>query len=334
MGVKALDIKEIISRGEKVDIEFKSWEKIKDIKELIRILTKESVAMANTKGGYILLGVEDSGEVTGCNDYDAQKILEGIYDRTMPKLFTEIEEIVINNKTVLSIIIPKGNCVYATSSGGVYKRLGKNTKPMFPEEFPTMEFRKVNNDFSNIVIEDSNENDIDSLEVYKIKERLKARDPESTLPLLDDRSFLKDLSLVREINNNIKLTVAGMLFIGKESSINRALPQSEIIYLHYSDTNKTEYDKRMDFKLPIISSLDRITEIIDSNNPITNIQVGLFRLEVKDFPRNVFQEAILNAICHRDYQSNGAIYIKHYSDKIIIENPGGFPEGIDRKSVV
>lgn len=334
MGVKALDIKEIISRGEKVDIEFKSWEKIKDIKELIRILTKESVAMANTKGGYILLGVEDSGEVTGCNDYDAQKILEGIYDRTMPKLFTEIEEIVINNKTVLSIIIPKGNCVYATSSGGVYKRLGKNTKPMFPEEFPTMEFRKVNNDFSNIVIEDSNENDIDSLEVYKIKERLKARDPESTLPLLDDRSFLKDLSLVREINNNIKLTVAGMLFIGKESSINRALPQSEIIYLHYSDTNKTEYDKRMDFKLPIISSLDRITEIIDSNNPITNIQVGLFRLEVKDFPRNVFQEAILNAICHRDYQSNGAIYIKHYSDKIIIENPGGFPEGINENNII
>ena len=38
-----MDIKEIISRGEKVDIEFKSWEKIKDIKELIRILTKESV---------------------------------------------------------------------------------------------------------------------------------------------------------------------------------------------------------------------------------------------------------------------------------------------------
>lgn len=334
MGVKALDIKEIISRGEKVDIEFKSWEKIKDIKELIRILTKESVAMANTKGGHILLGVEDSGEVTGCNDYDAQKILEGIYDRTMPKLFTEIEEIVINNKTVLSIIVPKGNCVYATSSGGVYKRLGKNTKPMFPEEFPTMEFGKVNNDFSNIVIEDSNENDIDSLEVYKIKERLKARDPESTLPLLDDRSFLKDLSLVREINNNIKLTVAGMLFIGKESSINRALPQSEIIYLHYSDTNKTEYDKRMDFKLPIISSLDRITEIIDSNNPITNIQVGLFRLEVKDFPGNVFQEAILNAICHRDYQSNGAIYIKHYSDKIIIENPGGFPEGINENNII
>ena len=43
------------------------------------------------------------------------------------------------------------------------------------------------------------------------------------------------------------------------------------------------------------------------------MQVGLFRMEVKDFPTNVFQEAILNAICHRDYSSNGAIFVKHYN---------------------
>lgn len=77
-----------------------------------------------------------------------------------------------------------------------------------------------------------------------------------------------------------------------------------------------------------------MTDIIESSNYITNIQIGLFRLEVKDFPKNVVQEAILNAICHRDYQSNGAIYIKHYSDKIEIENPGGFPEGINESNII
>jgi len=181
---------------------------------------------------------------------------------------------------------------------------------------------------------DSSEEDIDSLEVYKIKEKLKIRDPESTLPLMDDKSFLKDLHLIKEKDNKIKLTVAGMLFVGKESSINRTIPQAEIIYLHYSDINKTEYDKRIDLKVPIISALDRLTEIIESSNYITNIQIGLFRLEVKDFPKNVFQEAILNAICHRDYQSNGAIYVKHYSNKIVIENPGGFPEGINENNII
>lgn len=329
-----MNIEEIISKGERIDVEFKSWEKIKNKKELIKILVKESVAMANTNGGVILLGVEDNGDITGCKDYDIQYILEGIYDRTIPKLFNNIEEVFINNKVILIINIIKGNNVYATSSGQIYKRLGKNTKPMFPEEYSMIQSKKVNNDFSNIIIDESKEEDIDTLEVYKIKERLKARDPESTLPFLDDKSFLKDLFLIKEKEGKIKLTVAGLLFVGKESSMSRILPQAEIIYLHYSDNNKTEYDKRIDLKSPIISSLDRITEIIDLNNPITNIQIGLFRLEVKDFPKNVFQESILNAICHRDYKSNGAIYIKHYSDKIIIENPGGFPEGINENNII
>ncbi len=329
-----MDIKGIISKGERIDVEFKSWKMIRDKKELMKILTKESVALANTKGGVILLGIEDNGEITGCENYDTQNILESIYDRTMPKLFNEIEEVNIDGKIVLVITVQKGSCIYATSSGEIYRRLGKNLKPMYPDEFPVMESGKVNNDFSNIVIEDSSEEDIDNLEVYKIKEKLKVRDPESTLPLMDDRAFLKDLHLIRESNGKVKLTVAGMLFIGKESSINRTIPQAEVIYLHYSDVNKTEYDKRIDFKMPIISVLDRLTEIIEASNYITNVQVGLFRLEVKDFPKNVFQEAILNSICHRDYQSNGAIYVKHYSDKIIIENPGGFPEGINEKNII
>lgn len=93
-------------------------------------------------------------------------------------------------------------------------------------------------------------------------------------------------------------------------------------------------DKRIDLRVPILTALDRLTEIIEGSNYITNVQVGLFRLEVKDFPKNVFQESILNAICHRDYQSNGVIYIKHYSDKIEIENPGGFPEGITENNII
>lgn len=30
----------------------------------------------------------------------------------------------------------------------------------------------------------------------------------------------------------------------------------------------------------------------------------------------------------------GAIYVKHYPDKIVVENPGGFPEGITEKNII
>lgn len=329
-----MDIEDMILKGESLCVEFKSWIKIKDKKELIKILTKEAVGLANTKGGTILVGIEDNGEITGCENYNTQNIIEGIYDRTTPNLFNEIEEVSIEGKTILVIKVEKANKIYATSAGETYKRLGKNTKPMFPEDIPIFQATKVNNDFSSIILENTNEEDIDYLEVYKIKEKLKTRSHESTLPLMDDKAFLRDLHLIRKVNNDTKLTVTGMLFVGKESAINRTLPQGEIIYLHYSDNNKTEYDKRIDFRAPIISVLDRLTEIIEGSNYITNIQIGLFRMEVKDFPKNVFQEAILNAICHRDYHSSGSIYIKHYSNKIIIESPGGFPEGINENNII
>jgi ATP-dependent DNA helicase RecG len=57
-------------------------------------------------------------------------------------------------------------------------------------------------------------------------------------------------------------------------------------------------------------------------------------LEIKDFSIAVFQEALLNALSHRCYQSAGAIYVKHYHDRIVIENPGGFLEDIDESNII
>lgn len=334
---KCVDINKLIEEGESTTIEFKSWKNARSKKDLISVITKEAVALANTKGGVILIGVEDeknNKEITGCTDYDAQAIIESIYDRTIPKLFTEIEEVKVNDKIVLVLKVEKSNNVISTSAGETFKRLGKNSKPMFAENFPSNIFGKTNDDFSNIIIEDSSLDDINLMEVYKLKERLKVREPESTLTLLDDLAFLRDLHLIKEFNGEDKLTVAGLLFVGKDEAIRRSIPQAEVIYLHYSDKNKIEYDKRLDLRTGIISILDRLTEVIEDKNYITNIQVGLFRLEVKDFPTNVFQEALLNAISHRDYRSNASIYVKHYSDKIVIENPGTFPEGITEKNII
>lgn len=64
------------------------------------------------------------------------------------------------------------------------------------------------------------------------------------------------------------------------------------------------------------------------------MQVGLFRLELVDFSEKVFQEALLNALSHRDYQNLSAVYVKHYPDKIVIENPGGFLEGITTQNII
>lgn len=328
------EFEHILKTGESNTVEFKSWIKAKNMRERISLAVDELVAFANSNGGTVFLGVEDDGTVTGCTGYDCQNIMESIYDKTSPCMFTDIEEISYGGKTVLAISVKSDGNIYATANAKYLKRLGKNSKPFHPAEVATRILSHNNFDFSHKIIEKSSEDDIDKLEVYKLKEKIKMRDSSSTLPELSDTAFLNDLGLIKFDENKIKLTVAGLLFAGKESSITRFLPQAEVIYLHYSSANMEEYDARIDIKLPITSIIDRLTNKIHDSNKITNLQIGLFRLEIADFSEKVFQEALLNALCHRDYRSNGAIYVKHYPDKIVIENPGSFLEGITEKNII
>lgn len=328
------EFEQILSKGENLTVEFKSWVHAKDMKERISLAVDELVAFANAKGGTVYLGVEDDGTVTGCTDYETQKIMESIYDRTRPTLFTDIEVIRYGKKDVLAIKVDQDGTTYATSDGRCLKRLGRNSKPYYPDEMSNKYTSVQSPDFSGQILSDSTVEDINAMEIYHLKEKLKIRDPKSSLPELEDMSFLRDLGLIKEDEGIDKLTVAGLLFVGKETSINRLLPQAEVIYLHYSESNMEEYDSRLDLKQPIISVIDRLTEKIQNANKIVNVQVGLFRLEVEDFSEKVFQEALLNALSHRDYLNMGAVYVKHYPDRIMIENPGAFPDGITEKNII
>lgn len=329
------DFAEILKIGESINTEFKSWNKVSDMKKRINLAVDELIAFANNKGGTLYFGVEDNGEVTGCDgNYDLQNIIESIYEKTRPSIFVDPEEIEYNGKKVIALTVASDGITHATTDGRCLKRLGKNSKPFYPDEMSNRYSEIQSSDFSGRILSDSTEYDINKLEVYKLKEKLKARNPESTLADMDDIAFLRDLALVKSDSGNIKLTVAGLLFVGKEQAISRLLPQAEVIYLHYSESNLEEYDARLDMKAPIISVIDRLSEKIQDSNRIVNVQVGLFRLEIVDFPEKVFQEALLNALSHRDYQSQGAVYVKHYPDKIVIENPGAFLDGITENNII
>ena len=326
----------ILDKGETDTVEFKSWIKARNQKEIIALAVDELIAFANHKGGTVFFGVEDKPvEVTGCDrNYDGQRIIEGIYDKTRPSLFTEIEDFEYEGKLVISISVKADGKTYTTTDGRCLKRLGKNSKPQYPDELSNVYSSIQNPDFSGRIISESTIDDVNKLEVYSLKEKLRVRDSKSTLPDLEDNDFLRDLQLTKYDGDVERLTVAGLLFVGKEASIQRLLPQAEVIYLHYSSDNLEEYDARLDMKLPLISVIDKLTERVQAYSKIENIQVGLFRLEVEEFPERVFQEALLNALSHRDYQSNAAVYVKQYPDRIVIENPGGFLDGITEKNII
>lgn len=328
-----LELRDLISQSETSSVEFKSWVLCNGFKEVRELAIKSSVALANAYGGVCLLGVENDGSITGCDKkHSCQSLMESIYNGTRPGLFTDIEAINTTDGLVYVIHVERSQIPIATSQGVYYRRLGNTSVPYYPVSGSY--FPSESSDLSSKIVEGASKSDIDLMEVYKLKEKLRNRDRASTLPDMDDMNFLQNLQLIQLNGDDVKLTVAGMLFVGKESSIRHFLPQAEVVYLHYSEDDQTEYDNRLDMMKPIITILDTLAERIKTYNRITNIQVGLFRLEVYDFAEDVFQEALLNALTHRSYESQAPVYVKHYPNKIIIENPGGFPEDVSIDNII
>ena len=47
-----------------------------------------------------------------------------------------------------------------------------------------------------------------------------------------------------------------------------------------------------------------------------------------EIPREVVTEAIVNAVAHRDYTSNGSVQVMLFADRLEIWNPGALPPSL------
>jgi len=175
---------------------------------------------------------------------------------------------------------------------------------------------------------------VDSLEVERLRRILAAKEPASSLLSLSNDELLERLGvLVREEGGErreegaggtegLRLTVAGLLLVGREDVLRQQLPGHEAIYLHMK--SDTEYDKRVDSARPLLAILEQFTQALEPHNRIYTLKLGLFHFEIPDFPEEVCREALLNAFVHRDYGCSGPVYLRHFADRLEISNPGGF----------
>jgi predicted HTH transcriptional regulator len=49
---------------------------------------------------------------------------------------------------------------------------------------------------------------------------------------------------------------------------------------------------------------------------------------IDTFNERVVRESLLNAVSHRDYQLAGGVFVRQYRDRLVVESPGGLPNGI------
>jgi Putative DNA-binding domain len=96
-------IKRLIQSGEHQQLDFKF--EISDSRKIAKTL----VAFSNTNGGTLLIGVKDNGNITGVRSDEEFYMVQaaaGMYCK--PEIEFESKRWVVEGKTVLEVIIPKG----------------------------------------------------------------------------------------------------------------------------------------------------------------------------------------------------------------------------------
>lgn len=139
-------------------------------------------------------------------------------------------------------------------------------------------------------------------------------------------------------------TNAGMLFFAK--NLRRFIPGAYVQYVRFAGKDRagdilTEHEFK-DNLCTILPELDTFIKTSIANR--RPIPVSALREEqVVDYPDWATRELLMNAICHRDYTSNGPIQFYQYDDRIEIINHGGlygranvdnFPNVNDYRNIV
>lgn len=104
----AVELLELIARGEDSRTQFKRAQDVTNTKSL----AGEMAAFANSKGGRILIGVDDAGLVIGLSTDDLRRINQLISntatDCVRPSVSPETENISVDGKLVMVVTVPEG----------------------------------------------------------------------------------------------------------------------------------------------------------------------------------------------------------------------------------
>jgi len=286
------------------------------------------VALANEKGGKLILGLKDDypHTVIGTNQClnATGKLEQDIYNDLQIRIKTE-ELFDENNRRVLNIHIPSRRPGKLLKFEDVsLMRVGEELLPMSDEQYLEI-IQESEPDFSATICKNLHIDDLDKAALKKLKEDYSRKQNNLQFLTLNDIQILNDLELIREG----ELTYAALILLGKEKIIKKIIPQSAIILEYRTSEAKIPFDQRKEFKSPYYLGIDILWNSINERNGIIPVHEGPYIFDIPLFSREVIRESINNAIAHRDYQIQSEVVIKLYPNKFVITNPGGFPLGVN-----
>ncbi|HTF17317.1 MAG TPA: ATP-binding protein [Chryseolinea sp.] len=296
----------------------------RDMKSICDDISRTLVAFANADGGELLIGVEDSGQVTGIH-FTKEKLELLINapkthvhkDTPLPNYKSRVTE--IDGKTILYFTIPKGHeYVYLTSDGRCIQRKDLESVPISAEEILFSREETISREYDRQFIDNADIGDIDIALITQITNQLSIK--------ISPEKFLQHIDLAEFDGSKLKLKRAALLLFSKKPNRWHPRLQVRVIKVEGNELKSGE-----DFNVVKDEEIaDNIVKLIESSWEIIRPHLtetkfskqALFKTQIV-YPELACREALINAIAHRDYSIEGrGIEVYVFGDRLEIQSPG------------
>ena len=303
---------------------------VKNLRDLV-VKSVSAFANSNAEGGLLVLGIASTGEVAGIGHLTEEQRNSITNLNTLLRCHAgEVKEVDCKDKqgidkTICFIYTPcLPGAICETPDGKAWVRSGSQSIPMNQEMRDQIRIRKGLLDIEGLPCCAFSSDDVD---VDIVNEFRRVFHPEATRDFSIERLLYEAGAVVRT-NGELAFTMPGLLFFA--SNPQRVLPHAYIRLMkflvpssEFRNRGTPTYDK--DFRGPITKQIRAARTFFRESSFFERYQKrrpdGGFS-EEPELPPIAVDEAIVNAVAHRDYYTKLTIECEHYSDALIVKNPG------------
>lgn len=312
--MKPEELKLIIKEGEGLTVEFK--------KKYTPRIDRDMVAFANSKGGLLLFGIDDSGKIVGENLSNKIKAeINTIARNCDPSI--HIKSIKQVGKIIIVEVAEGDEKPYSCSSG-YYRRLDAVTQKMTQKEIRIIYKNVVTMPFEERINKDVLFGNIS-------KDKIKAFFKEAGISVrkIVTQDVLSSLNLAKKTS----IKNAGVLFFAHKPR--DVILQCQMTLVAFSGTDRVNIYDRKDVKDDLLTQFNEAMIFLRRHLNIRSEIKGLNRKDICEIPLGALREAVANAIIHRDYNIGGtSIMVEVHENRVVVSNPGGLPEGLSPRSLI
>ena len=318
-------LEKLLKDGESFTVEFK---KCKD--SLPASVFETVCSFSNRYGGFILLGVDDSGKVLGVEPGTVQKIKKDFVNtlnnpnKIRPSLFLNLEEFDYDGKTILWVYVPVNSDV-EFCDGKVFDRNGDADQDITKSvDLVANLYNRKSHDFYERTFFPYATLDHLRLDLIpKVKQLAQIRNSLHPWKDMDTMEIFKSAGLYEDnlITGKKGFNLAAILLFGKDTAIQSCLPAYKTDAI-FRDKNPDRYDDRLIVETNLIESYERLMEFVQKHTDDRFFLIDNLSTSVRD---KIAREVVVNTLVHREYSSA-------YPAKLIITKDTLYTENWNRSS--